>query len=1215
MVSSKTRHRPRAALLIALLSVCGILSARFLLAQPAAKPAHLESTFDEYVKPFFHRNCMTCHNANAGTAGIRVDQLDASLEDRQIPMWEAIRRRLGEGSMPPRGMPQPSGADRQRMVDWIGHALEVARLRPAPKNGLVRRLTVAQYRNTLRELLLLDDDLTGGLPPDAVSRDGFLNNKDTLQLSPLLTEAYFEIAENALNRAIVEPTRRPRIQNFRMDLGAGINPAPLPEKMLLGADNMLLENPDFVVTQMTPVKPFAFEPAVMRTKYRFIEGYRGNDTVRGWREFDSIYHAVFADVRGSRGYPKGNPYDLVPQGLLLRPAIPVDELFDDGEGTYGPKANFKLSVRELPDEGRFRVTVTAAKYNDALLLDPGTPAQSGSGIVWREPKSPATVTIPKAGIYQVDAWLTDTAATAADQSHLEDGLAGAYPRDGKLARVDGKAQVIDSPIGKALSFAGGADGYVMPRAALPTDDAANIGEGDFSVAAWVRPNQLRRAGLVSLGDTSHMQGWYLDLTERGAVRFQMVGQNDELVGQFISTVSTGPAVIRAGAWQHVAVVVRRGRNDSRIYVNGCLITRSPAGTYRFDDPRADLQLGRIPGSPTFQGALADVRLYRRPLTDGELLALVGQHKELIQKPPEPKQNLTLTLGNRQFSGALREPAFLVVRLDAGPLPVSVKYTGVRDLDRIVFNPLQADQEPAKRFLVFEKRLPRVGVHLGLRRDCGSTLAPVGPPQTVGAGKPARYVFEGAIRNFPSPEVEKDNVNYLAGMREIGVRSEYTDGRDMPRLLVRSVEFEGPLYESWPPAPRRNIFVEFDRKNDQPAYARKIIHSFASRAWRRPVTPAEESALVAVYGKASASGSSFEQSIKDALLVVLTAPQFLFLVETSTTPAPEPLDSYELASKLSYFLWNGPPDHKTLGLAAAGTLRKELNAELTRMIADQRFSRFTREFTSQWLSLDKFQVLDPDRKRFPKLSRDARNHLREEPVEFVQYLIRNNLPVKDLIQCDFILADEAVASYYGLAEKTESGFQFVPVRHQRPELGGLLSQAAILAGLSDGRESNPVKRGAWVARKIVSEPPADPPPNVPALKPETQGLTLRQRLEQHRSQTGCMQCHTKIDPWGVALEEFDAGGRLKQQPVDAKSVLPDKTQVSGANDLKRYLAEDRIDQVAFSFLKHLETYATGRTLAYSEVMALKQDALKLKSGGYRMQDMVRYVVGSKMFLEK
>ena len=174
----------------------------------------------------------------------------------------------------------------------------------------------------------------------------------------------------------------------------------------------------------------------------------------------------------------------------------------------------------------------------------------------------------------------------------------------------------------------------------------------------------------------------------------------------------------------------------------------------------------------------------------------------------------------------------------------------------------------------------------------------------------------------------------------------------------------------------------------------------------------------------------------------------------------------------------------------------------------------------------------------------------------------------------------------------------------------------MAGLSDGRESNPVKRGAWLARKIIAEPPADPPPNVPALKDDdSQTLTLRQRIERHRSQPGCVQCHTTIDPWGIAFEEFDAGGRLKLQPVDARSTLPDKTEVNGIDGLRRYLSQDRIDQVAFSFLKHLATYGTGRTLTYSELHRLKQDGLKLRAGGYRMKDMIRYVVNSPMFLEK
>ena len=257
-------------------------------------------------------------------------------------------------------------------------------------------------------------------------------------------------------------------------------------------------------------------------------------------------------------------------------------------------------------------------------------------------------------------------------------------------------------------------------------------------------------------------------------------------------------------------------------------------------------------------------------------------------------------------------------------------------------------------------------------------------------------------------------------------------------------------------------------------------------------------------------------MKDALQVVLTSPQFLFLIENSGTPEPEPLDDYELASKLSYFLWNGPPDRDTLELAAAGSLRQRLDAEVARMIDDPRFARFASEFTSQWLALDKFQVLEPDRDRFPKLTRDMRRQLRQEPVQFVQYLIRNNLPARNLIESDFVVANEVVASYYDLADRTESGFQFVAIPHGRRELGGVLAQAAIMAGLSDGRESNPVKRGAWLARRIIAEPPDDPPPNVPALKEETQRLSLRERLERHRNQRGLRPVPLEDRPLGSSL---------------------------------------------------------------------------------------------------
>ncbi|MCH7729535.1 MAG: DUF1592 domain-containing protein, partial [Planctomycetes bacterium] len=722
----------------------------------------------------------------------------------------------------------------------------------------------------------------------------------------------------------------------------------------------------------------------------------GNDTVRGWREYDSIYHAVFACMRGTDGYPKGKAYEPIPEGLLLRPAIPSAELFQV-ESTYGPKANFKISLRELPNHGRFRVTVKAAKYEDGLLLAPNTETRvepAKGAITVRNLTKPQTAHIEKAGIYQADVYL---------------------------------------------------------RAAPPS---------------------------------------------------------------------------------------------------------------------------------------------------------------------ERRKNLSLTLGNRRFSG-IREPAFLAVRLAPGPLTVvAAQYDGKAEVDRIVFTPLKSTDQLAKRFETFEKRSPRIGVHVGLRRDCGSTLTQVGDAQTVSSVKLTNYVFEGAINNYPSPDVEKDNVNYLAGVREIGVRSEYTDGRDMPRLLIRSVEFEGPFYETWPPATHRNIFIDSDNKDDPSSHAHDIIRSFATRAFRRPVSRAEEELIFAVWSDSYSDKGDFRQSIKDALLVVLTSPQFLFLIERSESPKPEALDSYELASKLSYFLWNTAPDSRLLKLAAANRLHASLDAEVARMIRDSRFQQFAGEFTSQWLNLDKFDVVEVDRKRYPKLTRDTKTQLRKEPVQFVQHLIQHNLPLRNLIQSDFLMANEVVAAYYDLAGQTESGFAFVPIKHQNKNLGGLLSQAGILAGLSDGREANPVKRGAWLARKIIAEPPDDPPPNVPELEEDTRHLSLRERLQLHRSPSSCAKCHSGIDPWGIPFEQFDAGGIFKKDSTaDVRSTLPDKTEIADFKGLKAYLANDRMDQVAFSFFKHLSSYAIGRGLSYNEIEFLKEEGLELKPGGYRTQDMIRFVIKSKMFLEK
>ena len=969
----------------------------------------LEKEFKSHVEPLLKSLCIRCHNDEDAESGISLERLDGSLADRQIFLWDEIQDQIVEEAMPPEDEKQPTTEQRKALLQWIENAIVAAKSKPQEKNGAFRRLTVSQYQNTLNSLLGIKEDFTGILPPDAVSKDGFLNNQSSMQLSPLLVETYFEIAEKALDRCIVDEKSKPKIQTLRMELGKSINRQPCPDQLILGANSRLLANDDFVVTEPVPRKPFGFIHSRIQTKLRFVEGYQGNATVRGWREFDSIYHSIFACVRGKQGYPKGLPYESAPSGLLLRPAIPNPGIFGVS-GTYGPNANFKISLRELPSNGNFRVKVRAAKYNDGLLLTRRAKPQletDATAFELADGRS-TTVRIEKRGIYQVDIY------SAVKDSEKQD-------RAGKAAKKT----------------------------------------------------------------------------------------------PFVS----------------------------------------------------------------------------------------------------------MRLGDRVFSGKLIQPAFLVVRLEIGELPITINLGSSTTVDRVVLTPLENGNpknggEWIKQFTQLENRAPKLGVHVGFRRDCGSTLAPVGFPKPVIHNESREFVFEDAINNFPSPDVEKNNVNYLAGIREIAVRSEYTDGRDMPRLLIQSVEFEGPYYENWPPKSHTNIFIDSENESDPTTYAKEIIKSFATKAYRRPLTSSELNSLHSIWTDSFSSSNNFHDSIKDVLLVILTSPQFLFLIENSESKQAEPLDSFELASKLSYFLWNQPPDARLMRLASNNKLRTQVDSETDRMVDDPKFQDFVDAFATQWLDLDKLSVVETNRQRFPKLTREVKKSLRKEPVKLLQHLIRKNMPLKNLVRSDFILANEIVANYYGLGGKTESGFEFIPIRHESDRLGGVLTHAGILASLSDGQESNPIKRGAWLARKLVAEPPDDPPPNVPQL-PENDGtvLTLRERLEMHRNQKGCMKCHEGIDPWGLPLEEFDAGGLYKSAKVASSSLLPDQTTVENTNELKAYLAEKRIDQVAFSFLKHLATYAAGRTLSYNEIEFLRREALKFKANDYRMRELVHFVINSPIFMEK
>lgn len=958
----------------------------------------LQAQFDSKVLPVLQNHCFDCHNVDDRESGVRLDHLDGSLPDGTIQLWEHVGKQIESRSMPPEDHSEIPAKQRRELLSWLEASLHKARIRETPNNGTSRRLTVAQYRHALEELLGIEDDFTAALPDDGISKDGFTNDSATLSASPLQIEAWFEIATKALEASTVDPDQPPVVQNFRMDLGRGINPQPLKENLILGALNRLLPKQDFTVTELTPVKSFPIEPYRLPETYRFNEGYSGNATVRGWREYSSIYHKVFACLRGDGGYPKGEPYESVHNGLLLRPAIPNDSVWQRST-TYGPKANFKIALRELPRHGRFRVTVRAAKFDDALLL---------SNIDVEPAEQPS-------------------------------------PQDQVTMSADQKTQQ--------------------------------------------------------------------------------------------------------------------------------LVIAKP-GVYQVD-------------------------VFRRPKTKDE----------------KGNERFSLQIGGRYFTDHLKRTPAMLLRLPQGELDWSFDFgRGDDAIEKVVFTRLSMDDALVQRYEAFMRQSPWLGVYMGLRRDCGHTYNQVESSRVVEQLETQAFVFEGAINNFPRPDVQPGNDNYLAGLREILVHSVYTDGRDRPRLRVESIEFEGPFYESWPPQSHRNVFSVGPEVKDETERAMETIRRFAQRAYRRPVKAKEMAGLMELWGEHYRQSADFHASTKYVLAGILTSPAFLFHVENSQSPKPEPLNQHELAAKLALFLWDGPPDQELTELASSGRLTEQLDATIDRMIADPRFARFTETFVRQWLSLEKFDSVEIDRRKYPGLSKFARKHLREEPVRTFQHLVRRNQSVSKLIQSDELILNEALAKYYGITEPIESGPEFVAMTVKHPHLGGLLTQAAIQSGLSDGREANPVKRGAWFARKIIAEPPNDPPPNVPELK-DDRSLPLKERLRQHRDVKGCVKCHEGIDPWGVAFQQYDAGGLFTDAKLDAKSKLPDGVEVDGVKELQQHLLANRLGDVAFSVQKHLITYAIGRPLQYNELVRLKENGLAGVDEHYRLQDIIRAIVHSDYFQMK
>ncbi|MCB1124044.1 MAG: DUF1592 domain-containing protein, partial [Verrucomicrobiae bacterium] len=444
------------------------------------------------------------------------------------------------------------------------------------------------------------------------------------------------------------------------------------------------------------------------------------------------------------------------------------------------------------------------------------------------------------------------------------------------------------------------------------------------------------------------------------------------------------------------------------------------------------------------------------------------------------------------------------------------------------------------------------------------------------------------------------------------------------IRIDYMEITAPYYEQWPPESHARIFIDSDNRTNEDTYARKVLANFMPRAWRREISNTELNQKVKLFKQLRPACEDFEDAMIEVLATVLASPKFLYLVqEEPEAKGVNELTGYELATRLSMFLWCSTPDDELLDLAANGQLvHPEVLARQTRrMLADPRSQRFARHFVRQWLGMQLLDYLDVEEEVYPEFDSELKEAMQEEPIAFFQEVLHSNTSVLDFLHADYTLVNERLARHYGLPGVYGNHFRRVSLSPS-DRRGGLMTQAGLLAMNSDGKDSHPLKRGIWMLRSLLNDPPPKPPAAVPEIDltdPEIAKLTLKQRIENHRNDPACISCHAKIDPWGIAFENFDAVGgwrdEINHAPVDATSRLFNNQKLEGIDGLKRFLLENRQDQFCRSMVYKLTTYALGRPLTFADRSSIDEVTVDLRNSGDRLGDLISLIVTSDLFLTK
>jgi hypothetical protein len=400
--------------------------------------------------------------------------------------------------------------------------------------------------------------------------------------------------------------------------------------------------------------------------------------------------------------------------------------------------------------------------------------------------------------------------------------------------------------------------------------------------------------------------------------------------------------------------------------------------------------------------------------------------------------------------------------------------------------------------------------------------------------------------------------------------------------------------------------------------------FAARAYRRPLSAQEADEIRGLYAKLREEGIPHEEAFRLTLARVLVAPAFLYRIEKPAAGAGQgPVTDWELASRLSYFLWSSQPDDELRAVAAAGRLQdpEQLVSQMRRMLRGAKTRRLAREFACHWLQIDGFEHLDEKSERHFPTFVSLRAAMAEESILFFTDLFQRGGSVLDILDADYTFLNEDLARHYGVPGVTGPQWRRVD-GVKKFARGGVLAQATTLAKQSGASRTSPILRGTWISEVLLGERLPKPPPGVPPLPDDeatTEGLTVRQLVEKHVSDPSCAVCHRRIDPYGFSLEAFDAIGRLRDKdlgdrPIDTRVAAMDGAEFDGVEGLRNYLLTKRRDAFLRQFCRKVLGYALGRTVQLSDDPLLTEMQRELASHDFKVDAAVEAIVRSRQFRE-